>query len=140
MHRTPGSPSATTTIDGNYIPKISVKGSNEGCWGLTQTQLAQVGSANYHGAVEAWLARHKPRTAICLVQFKGVKEDALPRIYLAWPSEIAILLNAASGGRGDTILWENYTRGPRAAGAGTIERIPDTWLMTAERVDTLLAT
>jgi len=62
----------------------------------------------------------------------------MPRVYLAWPKEIAERLKAASGGRGDTILWEDHKRGSRAAGAETIERIPDNWKMTRERVKELL--
>ncbi len=126
-------------VDGAKSLKVSVKGSSDGGWGLSQTQLTKLGNANYHGAADAWLLRHKPRTAICLVQFKDVPADAMPRVYLAWPKEIAERLKAASGGRGDTILWENYTRGPRAAGAGTIERVPDNWKMTRERVQQFLA-
>jgi hypothetical protein len=102
--------------DAERMLKVSVKGSDQGCWGLTQTQLAKLGSANYHGAADVWLQKHRPRTAICLVQFHGVADDALPRVYLAWPREIVERLKSASGGRGDTILFENYTRGPRAAG------------------------
>jgi Holliday junction resolvase-like predicted endonuclease len=124
--------------DGEEFLKISVKGSADGGWGLSQTQLAKLRNANYHGAADAWLKRHKPRTALCLVQFKGVADDAMPRTYLAWPREIADRLKAASGGRGDTILWENYTRGAKAAGAGTVEIIPDDWKMTRERVEHLL--
>ena len=124
---------------GARVLKISVKGSADGSWGLTQTQLSKLRNANYHGAADAWLARHKPLTAICLVQFKGVPDDAMPRTYLAWPKEITERLKAASGGRGDTILWEDYTRGPRAAGAGTIERLPENWKMTRERIHGLLA-
>ncbi len=124
--------------DGEKFLKVSVKGSADGARGLTQTQLAKLGNANYHGAVDGWLLHHKPRTALCLVQFKGVADDAMPRIYLAWPKEIAERLKAASGGRGDTTLWENYTRGPRAAGAGTLELIPEGWKMTQERIAHLL--
>jgi Holliday junction resolvase-like predicted endonuclease len=97
-------------VDGELLLKVSVKGSVEGCWGLSQTQLTKLGSANYHGAADNWLLRHKARTAICLVQFRGVSDDALPRIYLAWPCEISDRLKSAAGGRGDTILYENYTR------------------------------
>jgi hypothetical protein len=78
------------------------------------------------------------RTIICLVEFKGVALDAMPRIYLARPVEIVARLKAASGGRGDTILYENYTRGPRAAGAGNVERIPDGWRLTSERINALM--
>jgi Holliday junction resolvase-like predicted endonuclease len=124
----------------NQILKISVKGSADGGWGLSQTQLSKLKNANYHGAAEAWLARHKPRTAICLVQFKDVPDDGLPRVYLAWPREIAERLKAASGGRGDTILFESKTRGPKAQGAGTLEELPPRWLMSRKRVEELLST
>ena len=118
--------------------KISVKGSASGSWGLSQTQLTKIGGANYYAAADAWLARHNARTAICLVQFKDVPFDALPRVYLAWPKAIAERLKLASGGRGDTIVFEEYTRGPKAQGAGTIERIPDEWKMSKARVEQLL--
>jgi hypothetical protein len=72
-----------------------------------------------------------------LVQFKDAKFDELPRVYLAKPEEIAERLRKASGGRGDTILYENHTRGPRAAGAGTVERIPNDWRLSAGRVDAM---
>ncbi len=94
--------------------------------GLTQSRLA---NANYHAAADDWLA---------LVQFKDVADDVLPRVYLAWPFEIAAQLKAASGGRGDTVRKEHHTRGPKAAGAGTVERIPDAWRMSRERVEQLL--
>jgi Holliday junction resolvase-like predicted endonuclease len=119
--------------------KISVKGSADGSWGLTQSHLRKAGRANYHGAADIWLQRHNLATAICLVQFGNVSLDAMPRIYLAWPKEIVAKLKGAAGGRGDTILYENYTRGPRAAGAGTNERLPDDWKMTKERVEALLS-
>jgi Holliday junction resolvase-like predicted endonuclease len=126
--------------DGGQALKVSVKGSQDGSWGLTQTLLKKAGPANYHGAIDLWLLRHKLGTVLCLVQFQGVAIDALPRIYLAGPKEIADLLRAASGGRGDTILFEDKTRGPKAAGAGTIERVPAAWKLSAERLTALLAT
>lgn len=123
--------------DGDRTLKISVKGSANGGWGLSQTQLAKLKSANYHGAAAAWVERHKPGTVICLVQFKDAKFDELPRVYLAKPEEIAERLRQASGGRGDTILYENHTRGQRAAGAGTVERIPDEWRLSSTRVNAM---
>ncbi|MDA9426229.1 hypothetical protein [Bradyrhizobium sp. CCBAU 53380] len=124
--------------DGGEFLKISVKGSADGAWGLTQSQLAKLGNANYHGAADAWLARHKPRTALCFIQFKDVPFDAMPRCYLAWPLEVATRLKSASGGRGDTVLFEDYRRGPRAAGAGSVERIPDEWKLTQQRIEEFL--
>jgi Holliday junction resolvase-like predicted endonuclease len=121
-------------VDGQHMLKISVKGSKDEAWGLTQTELAKLKNANYQGAADAWLMKHKPRTAFCLVQFAGVAFDQLPRTYLTTPKEIAQRFKAAAGGRGDTTLYENYTRGPRAAGAGTIERLPDEWRLSERRV------
>jgi hypothetical protein len=126
--------------NGERTLKVSVKGSQNGGWGLSQSQLGKLGGANYHGAADAWLARHKPRTVLCLVQFKGVDFDAMPRVYLATPQEIAVRLREASGGRGDTILYEDYKRGPKAASAGMVERIPDAWRLSESRVNALLST
>lgn len=119
--------------------KISVKGSQDGGWGLSQAQLSRIRNADYHGAADQWCDRHKAQTAICLVQFQNVPNDQLPRAYLAWPREIADRLKSAAGGRGDTILWEDYIRGSRAAGAGIREVLPDDWKLTRSRVETMLA-
>jgi hypothetical protein len=64
--------------------------------------------ADYHGAIEAWLARHGTRTVFCFVQFEGVALDELPKLYLARPSEIAERLRATAKGRGDSILYEEH--------------------------------
>ena len=128
-------------FEGKRMLKISVMGSADGGWNLAQSaqsDLSTANRANCHDAADLWLARHKAGTAICLVQLKDVADDALPRAYLAWPLEIAAKLKAASGGCGDTILWENYTRGPNAAGAGTVEHLLDEWKMTRERVEGLM--
>ena len=59
----------------------------------------------------------------------------MPRVYLASPQEIADRMNATANGRGDTILYENHTWGERAFGAGTTDRIPDSWRISAERIE-----
>jgi len=41
-------------VDGEKILKISVKGSKDGAWGLTQSFIS---NADYHGAADAWLLR-----------------------------------------------------------------------------------
>ncbi len=115
--------------------KVSVKGSKDGAWGLTQSFLKD---AQYHAAIDTWHARHKPKTIMCLVQFKGVSAGAMPRVYLATPTEVAGLLKTASGGRGDTMLYEHHRRGPKAAGAGTVDEIPEHWRFSIERVNELL--
>lgn len=123
-------------VKGERLLKVSVKGSQDGGWGLTQSYLKD---ANYHAAVETWLVRHKPRTVLCFVQFKGVPIDASPRVYLATPAEVGQRLRETAVGRGDTILYESHTWGPRAKAAGTAERIPESWRFSAARVDELLA-
>jgi Holliday junction resolvase-like predicted endonuclease len=123
---------------GGRTLKISVKGSQDKGWGLSQSQLSKLRHANYHGAADAWLARHKPGTILCLVQFADVAFDEMPRIYLASPNEVADRLRAARGGLGDTILWEDHPRGPKSAGAGTVERLPDSWRLTEGRINELL--
>jgi Holliday junction resolvase-like predicted endonuclease len=116
--------------------KISVKGSQDGSWGLTQNLLK---NADYHGAIEKWLQRRGTQTVFCFVQFEGVALDKLPRTYLARPVEVAQRMRETAKGCGDSILYESHSWGPRAVGAGTVERIPDSWRFSAERLDQLIA-
>ena len=118
-------------VDGDRVLKVSVKGSKDGGWGLTQSHIA---NADYHGAADAWLARHSRKTVFCLVQFRSVPATELPRMYLAKPIEIAAWLKAAAAGRGDTILYERHVWSDRAQAAGTIDVIPDRWRFTEARL------
>jgi hypothetical protein len=120
---------------GERLLKVSVKGSQDGAWGLSQSHLK---NADYIAAIEAWRQRHKPRTILCFVQFKDVTLDQLPRVYLATPSDVADRLKATAGGRGATILYESHTWGPRARSAGSAEKIPDAWRFSEYRVEQLL--
>lgn len=120
-----------TESEGKML-KISVKGSKDGSWGLTQSFKK---GRSYHEAVQEWLGRHHEKTIFCLVQFKNVDDDQMPRMYLASPEEIAEVLCREAGGRGDTILYEHHEWGPRARARGTVDRIPQEWLFTKARVD-----
>ncbi len=122
---------------GERLLKISVKGSQDGGWGLTQSYLKK-GSGDYHGAAKSWVDRHKPRTVLCLVQFKGISLTEMPRLYLATPAEVGGRLCASRKGKGETILWERHEWGKRAHGAGTIEEIPLLWKFSAQRIESLL--
>jgi hypothetical protein len=124
-------------VRGDRTLKISVKGSQDGSWGLTQGLLKD---ADYHGAIDRWLKRHGARTALCLVQFKDVIPGGLPRMYLATAPEVATRLKATAAGRGDTILYERKVWGSRARGSGTTDEVPSTWQLTRERVAALLET
>jgi len=116
------------------VLKVSVKGSQDGGWGLTQSYMKD---RNYFAAVDAWLKKHNPKTVMCFVQFQNADIDALPRVYLATPLEVSICLKAAAGGRGDTILNENHTWGPRAYAAGTTDKLPDCWRFSSQRIEDL---
>ncbi len=124
-------------VSGDRMLKISVKGSQDGGWGLTQNYKK---GCDYHEATEKWLAAHHKKTVFCLVQFKDTAPDEMPRIYLASPKEIAELLDASAGGRGETVLRENHTWGPRAVGRGTTDRIPDEWMISARRLEQMFNT
>lgn len=125
-------------VDGDRVLKVSVKGSKDGSWGLTQSYLKK-GSADYHGAIDAWLAKHSRLTIFCLVQFRGVPVTELPRMYLATPAEIAAQLRATAKGRGDTILHERKEWTDRAHAAGTVDAVPDAWRFTEQRLEQLAA-
>ena len=111
--------------------KISVKGSQDGGWGLAQGYKK---GRDYHEAIDLWLANHGRKTVFFLVQFKDVSMEQHPRIYVATPKEIADRLKASAGGRGETILYESHAWGPRAVGAGTIDKIPLEWKVSEERL------
>lgn len=121
--------------------KVSVKGSEDGVWNLTQSYIKRAADlsgkkADYHGAIDLWLDHHASRTICCLVQFQGVGLEQMPRIYLATPKEVAVRLKDTAEGRGDSVLyegldWVNDGRGP-------IERLPMAWRFSPERIEELL--
>jgi Holliday junction resolvase-like predicted endonuclease len=125
---------------GEQTLKVSVKGSQDGGWGLTQSYMDKKKKADYHGAIDRWLARHKPKTVLCFVQFQGIALDQMPRVYLASPAEVAARLRATAKGRGDTILYEQKVWTQKAHAAGTIEAIPRSWTFSPKRIDELLRT
>jgi Holliday junction resolvase-like predicted endonuclease len=124
--------------EGEQLLKVSVKGSQDGSWGLCQSYLTPK-SADYHSAINSWLSKHKPRTIFCFVQFKNVNLTDMPRVYLARPEDVAARLHETAKGRGDTILYECHEWSSLAVGAGEVEKVPDSWRFSLERVKYLLA-
>ena len=114
--------------------KVSVKGSQDGGWGLTQSYMKD---RDYHRAADLWLSKHAPDTIMCFVQFKDIALNQLPNVYLARPSEVADRLKRAAGGRGDTILNEKHTWTSRAHAAGTTDQVPEHWRFSNERAEAL---
>ena len=122
---------------GDQMLKVSVKGSQDGGWGLTQKYKKK--NVSYHEAIDEWLKAHGEKTIFCLVQFKDVNDDEMPRMYLATPSEIASEMKKSRAGNGDTVLREYHKWGSTAIAVGTEDTIPAEWKFTAERVKELFA-
>lgn len=120
---------------GDQMLKVSVKGSQDGSWGLTQKYKK---GCTYHQAIDMWLKAHHKCTIFCLVQFSGVGLNEMPRVYLATPTEIAQRLKDSAAGRGETILYENHQWGKIAFASGTIDKIPDEWKLSKTRIGDLL--
>lgn len=116
--------------------KISVKGSKDGFWGLCQSNL-QKGQADYYPAIDKWLSKHKQNTILCFVQFKTKNIDNLPNLYLATPKEVAQRLKETANKRGDTVLYENKIWTKRAVGYGKLDKIPDEWKFSKQRIEQL---
>lgn len=128
---------------GNLL-KVSVKGSDDGRWALTETFLKRAADlkgkqANYKGAIDLWLDHHGSRSVCCLVQFKDVSIGELPRIYLASPHEVAQKLRETAERLGNSSLHERYEWTSATDGSETIETLPPGWFFSEERVQELLA-
>lgn len=119
----------------NRMLKVSVKGSQDGSWGLTQSYKK---GFTYHDACDKWLLAHDKCTIFCLVQFHNTAPDEQPRVYLATPAEIAQRLKDSAAGRGETILYEYHQWGKTAFANGTIDKIPDNWKFSESRITDLL--
>jgi len=91
---------------------------------------------SYHATIDAWQQKHGPRTVYCLVQFRDVEFDDMPRMYLARPPEIAARLLASRGGKAHGALLESRRwKIAHAAGAGTVDRVPAEWKLSKERLE-----
>jgi Holliday junction resolvase-like predicted endonuclease len=119
---------------GDLMAKVSVKGSQDGGWGLTQSLKK---SRTYHEAAEFWGKSHRAKTIYCFVQFYDVQIGQMPRIYLATVPEIVNALKSLRGGEGYTSLAENYTY-RKGKLKGVNDKLPDSWLFCSERAEELV--
>ncbi len=110
---------------------LQVKGTQKRGWGLFQSYLRD---ADYHGALDAWLADQIPDIVYFLVQFNSVLVGIAPRCYIARPLEIATHMHTTRAGHGYTSLRENYTYS-KGLGAGFSDVIPLNWLVSQVRID-----
>jgi hypothetical protein len=120
------------------ILRVSVKGSSDGKWGLTQSYLPK-GSADYQEAIRLWKRAHSSDIVFCFVQFDGVDLASLPRVYLATRDKVARRLSSTARHRGSTVLYEGKVWSKRAYGAGTTDKIPRSWRFSEEEVSQLFA-
>lgn len=109
---------------------VSVKGSQDGAWGLTQGYLRD---ANYQRSIDAWLERHGDKMIFCFVQFKGKAMEELPDVYVATAAEVAAHLKSSGRGLGGTVLHvcKTWKTGKRA---GCTDTIPTHWQFSKERI------
>lgn len=115
--------------------KISMKGSQDGGWGLCQNYKR---GATYHEAADRWASNQSPRIIYCFVQLRGVSLGEAPRIYLAQVREVADRMKAARNGHGQTILYENYLY-TRGIGLGCNDKLPNSWRFSHAFLTQLLA-
>jgi hypothetical protein len=117
--------------------KISVKGSQDGGWGLVQGYIEP--PVDYQKVPDVWLKNQSSDVVFCLVQFEDVSVGQCPRAYLLTATEIANHLKKARNGKGSTILYENYSY-KKGLGAGSTDKIPDEWGFSVNRIESLLKT
>ena len=113
---------------------VSVKGSQDGSWGLTQNHIQK---ADYHGAIDKWVCKHGRGLIFCFVQFKNKEVGEMPDVYLATCGEVATHMKNSGGGFSNTILdvEKTWKKGKRA---GVTDRIPEHWRFSKQRTDELL--
>src|SRR6266702_241071 len=130
------------TKAGNLL-KVSVKASDDGGWSLTHSYQRRVDptgkKTDCHRAIDLWLDCQGSRTVCCLVQFKGVSIDQLPRIYLASPSELALRMRDTADRLSHAILYEQYEWTSPESGARVAEALPSEWLFSLARIQELLS-
>lgn len=110
---------------------ISVKGSQDGGWGLLQSYKK---GRTYFEAIDAWFENQGKGTIFCLVQLQGKKLGECPDVFLATPKEIADLLKTGRGGKGILALpmKKTYKKG---VGKGQEFGIPESWRFGKERIE-----
>ena len=116
---------------GEKTVKVSVKGSQDGGWGLTQSCKKE---RTYAEAADEWQMKHSKGTILFLVQFKGIAMDQVTRVYVASPKEVAEHLKKCRAGNGETILREKHTY-KKGCAEGTTDEIPSEWKYDGKRVE-----
>ncbi len=98
--------------------------------------------ADYQSPINKWEQEQTQLGIVfCFVQYEGVGPDQRPRMYLATPKEVADQLRSQANGRGYGALLEHHVWTAQSqAGAGVVDKIPERWRFSAERVEQMIAT
>ncbi len=112
---------------------VSVKGSQDGGWGLFQNYKAGRG---YADAVRAWFAVQLPDIVYLFVQFKGVVIPVSPRAYIVRPADVVTHMLTTRAGHSSTILLEDYSYS-KGIGRGYRDQLPSLWSISQHRIDTV---
>jgi Holliday junction resolvase-like predicted endonuclease len=121
---------------GDRFLKISVKGSQDGGWGLIAGYKKP--GVSYAQAASLWAAAQSPKVIYCFVQFQHVPLGTCPSVYLATVADVAEHLTACRNGNGTTTLSVSYTY-KKGIGMGYSDIIPPLWSFTLSRLDDLFA-
>jgi hypothetical protein len=116
--------------------KISVKGSQDGGWGLIQSHKKQ--GVSYAEAAAGWATAQSQKVIYCLVQFQGKPIGSCPDVFLASVEEIATQLKSSRNGHGNTILYVDYTY-KKGIASGSRDLLPQYWKFSTERLRQLFA-
>lgn len=114
--------------------KISVKGSQDGGWGLIQSHKKP--GVSYAEAAARWAAAQSQNVIYCLVQFQGKPIGSCPDVYLASVEEIAEQLKSSRNGHGNTILYADYTY-KKGIASGSSDLLPECWKFSTVRLEQL---
>jgi hypothetical protein len=128
------------TRAGNLL-KVSVKASEDGRWNLTQSFARRstdqgARSVDCRSAIDFWADSQGSKTICCLVQFEGVTINQMPRIYLAFPNDLAAEMRAAAERTGHCALLEKYEW--TVDGKREYSALPSSWRFSPERIQELL--
>lgn len=129
------------TRAGNLLT-VSVKASDDGRWNLTEgfsRRSSEPGmrAVDSRSAIDLWAGSQGSKTICCLVQFEGVTISQMPRVYLAFPFEIAAEMRVATARTGQAALQEQY-EWTSTAGVREVAALPSSWRFSQERIRELL--
>lgn len=119
---------------GGGFMKVSVKGSQDGGWGLIQSHKK---NRSYYEAIDYWKGKHDPNIVFAFVQFQGVNWDEMPTVYLATILEVSKALKAVRNNNGNTTLRVKHVWKGGVAN-GTTDVINTSWRFNSSRIEEVI--